>query len=245
MSSPSFVKKLLAVCLTLCLTGCTAAIPAPTPQPTLTTWTVQLSPAVTWLQPTLTSCARHNPQTGILVQIVSRTAMDFHQADLSIVWENNPADLPVYWLGNSTLTLIVNPHNALQAMQRDDWQKLVNGQLQTWEGISPSGTDIQWYLTPPGNEDFTILQQASQTNPAFNTQAWLVPEGSAAVQKVSENENAAAMISSNLLNDQVKPIEIEGVDQAELTRPLLAVMLKEPSDWQAQFLGCVYAALNH
>ena len=130
------MKRLALICIALVvLVGCQPVISTATlASPEV--WRVQVSPAMRWLNADFHTCTATLPGVTLLYDEKPASALDPTQADFTISLE--PAKDAAYTasLGQSDLTVIVNPANPLTQLRLADLQAIFNGKVAAWADLA-------------------------------------------------------------------------------------------------------------
>jgi len=225
------------------LAGCAA--PAVTLQPTLQVWRVQHTPAIGWMDKSINKCILEQPGAGVFLSEVTAAELDPQEADLSLTWGTAPEEeLPVFQLGNDSLTVIVNPQNPLKAVNTEQLNNIVTGKWTNWQQADASlSGEIAWWLLPPGDEARLLLENALQVNLQLNPYAWLAPDPSAVLQSVAADPLAIGVVPSRWVDASVKTVPFEGIEENALTLPILAITRQQPDNELTAFLACLQTSL--
>jgi hypothetical protein len=99
-------------------------------------------------------------------------------------------------------------------------------------------------MVPSGDEGLDILVKAIGVQPSHNPFAWIAPDAEAVRQAVAENPSAMGFIPTQWLNESVKSISLEGLEETTLTQPILAITPQQPEPQLTSFLQCLQSEIE-
>lgn len=216
----------------------------PEPLPTANVVSVQITPALRWMAPLLNDCARRSGQGIVLDERPSRD-LSFDPAGLALRWGAPPV-LPAFAVEISSvrLALAVHPSNPLASLTRDELTAVYAAPGTGWESLEGaqesglSGEIHNWSYA--SSEDIQqLIDSLALRQPAREEAAYLAPDPQALRQSVAADAAAIGFLPAQLLDTSLKEVQIEGLDAAALTQPVLALATSEPQGALRQFLGCV------
>lgn len=160
--------------------------------------------------------------------------------------ELNAAEKTLYetviaWDG---IAVIVNPACPLGNLSLEHLRQIFDGQIQNWAalGLKPHGMHV--ITREEGSGTRTAFEELVMKKTEI-TQEALVQDSNGAVREiVATDPNAIGYISCGLVNNQVKPLDIDGVSPTgpniknnsyKLTRRFLFVTLEQPAGQSKNF----------
>ena len=221
---------------------------------------VQYSSSLSWLVPTLSSCANLIENTNLVTQTVSAEDQTLQNADILLRW-GAPADLstPSYQIGNERLVVVVNSSSPLQSLPLPILQKLFAGEITTWGALHQTCPDCfsQSYDSANDNQQVginfyssdediqkLIMDQLMNGQPIAASSNLLVPNPEASAKALASNSFSIGILPAHDLNTGIKEVNISGVDAAAFENPILAITPGEPQGKTLEWLTCVQKVLN-
>jgi ABC-type phosphate transport system substrate-binding protein len=198
------------------------------------------------MKPIIHKCTLQDSTTGVFLQEIAPSDVDFQKSDVTFTWGKTPDEiLTVYELGKDSLSIIVNPENEQSSLTLEQLTAILNGEITQWKqvGSSISG-DIAWWMVPSGDEGLDILVIATGVQPLRNPFAWIAPDAEAVRQAVAENPSAMGFIPTRWLNENVKSISLDGIEETTLTKPILAITRQQPEPQLTNFLQCLQSEIE-
>jgi len=207
---------------------------------------MQITPALSWMKPIIHKCTLQDSTTGVFLQEIAPSVIDFQKSDVTFTWGKTPDEtLAIYELGTDSLSIIVNPENELSSLTLEQLTAIMNGEITQWQQIKSSiKGDIVWWMVPSGDEGLDILVTATGVQLSHNPFALIAPGAEAVQQAVAENPSAMGFIPSRWLNESVKTISLEGIEEISLTQPILAITHQQPDPQLTSFLQCLQSEIE-
>ncbi len=233
-----------------------AAVPASSAEVTNVEYTASLD----WMVPVMTSCANLTPGTSIVTHLVSGS-QDQPSADAILLHWGEPSDLTQYsaQLTENHLVMVVNRENPLKSLTPGLVQQISEAKLTSWNAVLQQCPDcfetqtltdlgsqapaLNFYLA--GEEIQDLFDQRVMTGvPVAAASASLIPSALSMREAVSGNAAAIGFLPSGAVDDSVKPITLTGVEDSQLTLPILAISTSEPQGSARNWLVCLQQSMS-
>lgn len=252
---------LILVLLAALLSSCAAAAaPAPTPtRATAQVLAVQITPTLRGLSAQLSECARRQWTLGLVIDERAAPRQEAGGGGLALRWgPPNPLNGYAVEIGKERLVVVVHPDNPVTRLNRAQVRGIYTGSIFDWGSLLKpacescaadrssdpfTGKEIHAWAYVPG-EDIRQLFETAYGMSISHSAAGTAPHGEAARQAVAEDPQAIAFLPARLVDGSVRTLKIEGVDEAALTAPLLAIGSSEPQGLARQWLACVQEQLK-
>ena len=198
---------------------------AATPAPTTTLITVQIAGELNLLRPVLAACANKIPGSGLLVFEAAVPELPDSPGELTL-WFGEPPD------GNLQAALLGYDEIVVIASAGGDWDALTEAEFRELYSSGAAPNTAAVWVPQPG-------QAARQTLDAwlggagYPPEAFLAPNAPAAVDAVTADPSAVAVIPSAWITDELKEIYSLG----EL--PVLALTDQVPAGMMRELIGCL------
>lgn len=247
------MKRLAWIWIVLAvLVGCqpvvsTATVAAPV------VWRVQVSPALRWLNAGFHTCTGMLPGVTLLYDEKPAAALDPAQADFTISLE--PAKGAAYTarLGQSELTVIVNPANPLIQLKVADLQAIFNGKVVAWVDLAKSACPecaasslkaIQPYVYAEGDDMARVFESLIPGLALRQPNVLLAPNPQAVRQAVAGDAQAIGVIPAFWLDGTVKAVTISDPPTNGLRFPIVFSAAAEPTGAKLSWLLCVQKGID-
>ena len=226
-----FVHSVLRIILTisiLLLTSCSHAKPTATLEPIMVQYSFATQP---WLV-NLNNCAG---KSIVMSELRVANSQDPQSVDLVLRF-GHPDILttPSYQIGTDDLIVIVNPQNPVNQLTSDQVRGIFTGQIQTWEVINGTKTQVHVWVFPPGEDVQQIFDQSALGGSPINSQARLANNPTEMSQVVSKDINAIG-----LLTRRWKTGHLSDVFTVASGLPVLAITQSVPHGVLTQILACL------
>ncbi len=205
----------------------------------------------------MTSCANAQTDISIVTHLVPGSHFTPSEGAILIRW-GEPPNLNQYSsiLGVNQLKIVTNPENPLNSLTVDLVQQISDGKITSWQevfqtcpdcftaepaaalGAEPPG--LNFYLV--GEEIQDLFDQAVMANaPVSRASSTLIPSTSSMREVVSTSTSQFGFLPSGAIDTTVKPLNITGIEDENLTLPILAISENEPQGPAAEWLICLHS----
>jgi hypothetical protein len=216
-------------------------------------WRVQVSPALRWLNADFHTCTATLPNVTLLYDEKPAASLDPAQGDFTISLE--PAKGAAYTasLGQSAMTVIVNPANPLSQLSLADLQAIFNGKVIAWADLAKGAClecatstlkAIQPYVYAEGDEVARVLESLIPGLAPRQPNALLAPNPLAVRQAVAGDAQAIGIIPAFWLDATVKAVPISDPPANGLRFPIVFSATAEPVGAKLSWLLCVENAIK-
>ncbi len=220
---------------------------------------VEYTASLDWMVPVMTSCTNLTPGASIVTHLEPGSQMLPSEGALLIRW-GAPPELAVYsaQLSENHLVMIVNPENPLISLSTALVQQIAEGKLTTWNTVfqqcpdcfesNPSenfGTlspELNFYQTGEEVQDL-FERQIMAGAPVARATATLIPSALSMREAVGKNSAAIGYLPSSAVDGSVKVITLTGLDDSQLTMPILSISNFEPQGLTKEWLLCLQQSL--
>lgn len=249
----SFAKTkaiLLILAAALIILSACAPATAPTDVPAAQTITVQRTESLAWVDPLFSACVPDQAGVGLLIQSQPLTNLNLSAAEVTLRWDEPPA--PEGYgavLGSDEVVVVMPNDNPMATISADQLKAILSGGARQWSELCadcsalPEG-EINLYIFPSDQEAQSILAVDLGLSAPLSSFATLVPDLASMLDAVSADPNAIGILPARALDERVKRVEITGLEQKALNRPLLAFTTSEPQGAIRELLSCVQQAIT-
>lgn len=221
---------------------------------------LQYSNSLSWLVPTMTSCANLLQNTGLVTHNLPAAEMSLKNSDMLLRW-GSPNKLTDFasQLGTERLAVAVNSANPLTSLSLPLARQIFDGEITSWGNLhsvcpdcfAPS-YDSSFDANPislifyPAEEDIETLfmQNVMLGQPVASASSLLVPNPNAMRQSISADPNAIGFLPAHLLENSIKEITLNDANTQSLQLPVLAIASTEPQGKIQEWLLCLQKVLN-
>ena len=200
----------------------------------------------------------HHPDSNIYVQgggsSAGIAAVRTHAAHIGMssrLLKSTEKDLLPVTIAKDAIAIIVHPTNPIRDLSLDQIRDVFSGKIQNWKELGGANHSIDVITREEGSGTRESFQNFVMGKEDIALGA-LVQDSNGAVRQVIANDpRAIGYISLGLVNDQVKAIEISGVEpnlsnvyngKYTLVRPFLFVFDREPIGEAKSFLVFVLSS---
>lgn len=149
------------------------------------------------------------------------------------------------------IAVVVHPRNPLNGLTLDQVRGVFSGAIKNWKDLGGESRPITPITREEGSGTRTAFEELVMKKDLITTSA-LVQDSTGAVRELLRNDpSAIGYISLGQLNDQVKPLQLDGVAPTEaaaaagqypLVRPFLFVLKDDPAGMTQDFLTFVLSS---
>ncbi|MBA4421142.1 MAG: hypothetical protein C0391_08335 [Anaerolinea sp.] len=232
----------------LMLAGCNSQMPiAPTSPAELI---IQHSPALRPLEAAIQSCSLALQPLPVIVKEIPPAEMNIPAADISLS-ALNPVDTeyPAYQIGTDTLIVVVHPDNSLDRLPLVTLQGIMQGFITRWEDVEGSGAkqysgEITLLVYVPSSELQIATEARLNDGKPIGLNAIRFDHPDELMIIVSEQPGAIGLIPASLISESVKLLQVEGIQPALLSFPIIAQTQFKAEGNIAAFLHCLQQSTN-
>jgi hypothetical protein len=238
-------RIVILLCLGLLISACQPGITA-SPIPTPQVIEVQLTAALLPLQPALKQCVEAQQNSALILQQHPAQALDPGEKGIGLRWGlDAPPEGSAAVIGAEELVVIIHSSNLLDQISLANLQAMYNGARKVWPKTGPTEPVQPWVY--PAGEDIQSIFISTLLKGILPTRGvtFLAPDPQAMLEAVAASPGAIGFVPRRWLSDQVKELEISGIERASLKQPILALSKAEPAGLQKQWLLCVKEAADH
>ena len=143
------------------------------------------------------------------------------------------------------LVLIVNPKNPIEDLSLDQIRDIYAGKITHWSQLSGGGSKINLIAREEGSGTRSAFTELAMGEEEITPKAIVQDSNGSVMQLVAGDPNAIGFISLGLVNDQVKALDLDGVEAIgeniinetyKLARPFLFVTKGEPTGLTKSFI---------
>lgn len=237
------MKVICCLISLLVLAGCNSQLPiAPTPPAELI---IQHTPALRPLEAAIQSCSLDLQPLPVIVKEIPQSEMNIQAADISLS-TIYPVDseYPAYQIGTDTLVLVVHPDNAITRLSLVMLQGIMQGFITRWEDVEDSGAmqysgEIAFLAYAPSSELQIATEARLNDSKPIGLMAIRFDHPDELMRSVSEQPGAIGLIPASLISENVKQLQVEGVQPALLSYPLIAQTQSKAEGNIAELLNCL------
>lgn len=233
-----FLLCWLASALEAC-TGAQELLIVPSPVPVR----VALPPSLDPVRSALTACARNQPGLALLVETRPSAFIDLSEVDLAL-WLGDMPEFAGFAapLAQEQIVLIVNSRNTLLNLDSPTLEKILSGQITTWQQIGiPYDGEITLWIYPQENEIQDTIESTVLLDNKISPSAFIAADPEVLLGKVETDRSAIGFLPAAWLTPGVKVVEIEGVS---ITLPVLALSEEDPQGMARQLLACLQGPIG-
>ena len=232
----------------LMLVGCNSQMPnGPTSPAELI---IQHSPGLRPLEVAIQSCSLALQPLPVIVKEIPPAEMNLQAADISLSAINPvDTDFPAYQIGSDTLIVIVHPDNSLARLPLVTLQGIMQGFITRWEDVEGPGAkqysgEIILLVYAPSNELQFAAESRLNDGKPVSFKAIRFDHPDELMMIVSEQPGAIGLIPASLISEGVKLLQVEGVQPALLSFPIIAQTRSKADGSIASLLHCLQQALD-
>ena len=157
-------------------------------------------------------------------------------------------DLLPVTIAKDAIAIIVHPSSSIKNLPLDRIREIFSGKIENWKALGESSRPIHIVTREEGSGTRESFQHFVMGKVDISLGALVQDSNGAVRQLTATDPNAIGYISLGLVNDQVKAIQISGVepslsnvhnDKYTLVRPFLFVFTQEPAGESKSFLEFV------
>lgn len=146
------------------------------------------------------------------------------------------------------LVLIVNPDNTIGNLSLNQIRGVYAGDITQWSQLGGGGSEIHLIAREEGSGTRDAFTELVMGDMEITPKAIVQDSNGSVMQLVSGDPNAIGFISLGLVNDQVKALDLDGVEASgenimngtyTLARPFLFVAKDEPTGRAKSFVDFV------
>lgn len=233
-----FLLCWLASTLEAC-TGTQELLIVPSPVPIR----VALPPSLEPVRAALTACARNQSGLALLVETQPSAFIDLSEVELAL-WLGDMPEFAGFAapLAQEQIVLIVNSHNPLLNLGLPTLEKILSGQIATWQQIGiPYDGEITLWIYPQENEIQMTIESMVLLDNKISPSAFIAADPEILLKKVENERSAIGFLPAAWLTPSVKAVEIEGVS---INLPVLALSEDEPQGMVRQLLACLQGPIG-
>jgi ABC-type phosphate transport system substrate-binding protein len=205
--------------------------------------------------PAMSSCANLTPGLSIVTHLVSGSQVQPSEGAVLLRW-GAPPELADYsaQLAENRLVMIVNPKNPLTSLTPALIRQIAEGKISNWNAAFQQCPDcfdsqpseelgnlppvLNFYQAGEEVQDIFERQILAGT-PVARAAATLIPSSLSMQQEVGQDIAAIGYIPSGAVDNSVKAITITGLEETQLSMPILAISLSEPQGAIREWLLCI------
>lgn len=237
-------RLLSGLILIALLGGCQkqTTVPMPTPAPL----TVEITPALHWLNPMMAECAVEIPALALTVRSKAQTDQSLDGADILFHWSETASEQGyTLKLGEDHMAVVVHPENPVEEMNKAQLTAIYSGKIVGRSELSDSGSgNIQPWVYPSSEDSQILFGSQVLAYDEIVTTALLAPDPKTMLDAVREDPQAIGFIPARWLDSSVNSIPVVGYAKDELTAPILAVTGDEPGGLTRDWLLCVQGKIQ-
>jgi phosphate transport system substrate-binding protein len=157
-------------------------------------------------------------------------------------------DLKEIIIAYDGLAIIVHPANPVNSLAIDQVQSIFAGEITSWKMLNGLDQNITVVVREEGSGTRGAFQEMVMGPRRISKKAIVEDSNGVVREIVSRDENSIGFISLGLVNDQVKPVALDGVKPTEetiiknnyrLRRPFLFLSRQEPQGLAKEFIDFV------
>ena len=243
-SSPRKASRLLAVLLLLLIFSACQPEPVIEPEVTPIILEAHITPSLRVFAPQFQTCAQELPNTGLVLIDAEGLTEEAALPRLTLRWGTEPAPSGyAAVLADERMVVVVHPDNPMTSMGVSELRAIYQGRQVEWS--SPAEGDVEAWSYSPTADITRIFEKAVMEGEAISPRAaGIVPDPAAMLEVVASSPQAAGFLPESWLNEQVKVVDIEGIEAEELSAPILAISPAEPQGWERSWLICLQDTLR-
>lgn len=143
------------------------------------------------------------------------------------------------------LVIIVHPENSVDNLDLEQIKDIYTGQITEWSQVGGSNSKIHLIAREEGSGTRSAFTELVMGDEEITPKAIVQDSNGSVMQLVSGDPNAIGFISLGLVNDEVKALDLDGVeataenimnDSYKLARPFLFVTNNEPTGLTKSFI---------
>lgn len=149
------------------------------------------------------------------------------------------------------LVLIVNPENSIQDLTLDEILDIYSGSITHWDQVGGSSSKINLITREEGSGTRSAFVELLMGEAEITPKAIVQDSNGSVLQLVAGDPNAIGYISLGLVNENVKALNLDGIeataenimnDTYMLSRPFLFVTNGEPTGLAKNFIDFTLSA---
>lgn len=196
-----------------------------------------------------------NPTTTIDIQgggsSAGITAAETQSADIGMSSRGLKEEEKKLWsieIARDGLVLIVNPENSIDNLSLDQIQDIYTGEITDWSQLGGANSKIHLIAREEGSGTRSAFTDLVMGEKEITPKAIVQDSNGSVMQLVSGDPNAIGFISLGLLNDEIKALDLDGIEATaenimnetyKLARPFLFVTKDEPTGLTKDFIDFV------
>lgn len=114
-------------------------------------------------------------------------------------------------IGRDGVAIIVHPDNELAGLSMIDLRRIFSGEILEWQAVGSSGRTVQVVSREEGSGTRATFERLVMADQLVASTAVVLPNSQAVIDFVTSTPNAVGYVSSALVDDQVRPVSVEGV----------------------------------
>jgi hypothetical protein len=246
MYRPDFILRLAL--LVLLLVACQPVMQSE-PVPTPVVWKIQYTPALSWMGPDFGACIAEQPHASIVVHEEPATALDPDAVDFAFRW-GSPQEIQGYAAiaGWDEMVFIVHPDNPVEVLTQSNLVDIYAGVVRSWSRFNPAGGGVTGRIHIwgyPTDSDLSEIFTALTANTGqHDAVLFFAPDPQAMLEAISEDPTAIGFIPLRWLDERVRTVSAEDMEEEDLQQPILALSQAEPEGDRRAWLLCVQERLN-
>jgi hypothetical protein len=199
-----------------------------------------VTPTLLFLRPIFQICAGEQAAVGLILSELPANALTNEPGSLALGWGlNTPPDGYAAVIGQEELVIITHPQNPLAKMDLAGLQAVYSGASNRWPAGGPDGEVHPWIY--PAGEDIQLIFEDTLlkgAQPAMSAVS-VAPDPQAVREAVAADPQAVGYLPRRWLDSQVKELQMPGLEQNSLRRPILALSKSEPDGQNKAWLLCL------
>lgn len=149
------------------------------------------------------------------------------------------------------LVLIVNPKNSIENLSLDQIHDIYSGDITQWSQLGGSSSKINLIAREEGSGTRSAFTELVMGEEEISPKAIVQDSNGSVMQLVAGDPNAIGFISLGLVNDQVKALDLDGVEASgenimnktyTLARSFLFVSKDEPTGLTKSFIDFILSS---
>lgn len=134
-------------------------------------------------------------------------------SELQLMFEEGRYFIP-FIIGYDGISIIVNPSLDLDSITITQLKKIYTGEIATWKQLKPDlpNTRIVLYSRDTASGTFEYFVEHVLEGERLVPHTQMLPSNRAEVEQVSQNKNAIGYVGMAYVTDEVKALNVEGVE---------------------------------
>ncbi len=179
------------------------------------------------------------------------TAAQTQSADIGMSSRSLKEDEQDLWsieIAKDGLVLIVNPNNSIENLTLDQIRQIYTGTITEWSQLGGSSAKINLIAREEGSGTRSAFTELVMGEAEITPKAIVQDSNGSVMQLVAGDPNAIGFISMGLLNDEIKALNLDGIEATAenimngsymLSRPFLFVTKDEPTGIAKSFIDFI------